>query len=47
VLPPLETRSAVNVFSLIPREPFGLPLVAWVGGAIYLLILLLVIGSMV
>ena len=47
VLPPVATRSTVSVFSLIPREPFGLPLVAWISGAIYLLILLLVIGSMV
>jgi hypothetical protein len=47
VLPMPETRSAVSVFSLIPREPFGLPLVAWIGGAIYLLMLILILGSMV
>jgi hypothetical protein len=47
VLPMPEARSAVSVFSLIPREPFGLPLVAWIGGAIYLLMLILIIGSMV
>jgi len=47
VLPMAEPRSAVSVFSLIPREPFGLPLVAWIGGAIYLLMLILIIGSMV
>ena len=47
VLPMPESRSAVSVFSLIPREPFGLPLVAWIGSAIYLLMLILIIGSMV
>jgi uncharacterized protein len=47
VLPTPETRSAVSVFSLIPREPFGLPLVAWIGSAIYLIMLILIIGSMV
>ena len=31
---------------LVPREPFGLPLVAWIGGAIYLFMLLLILGSM-
>jgi hypothetical protein len=46
VLPMPEPPAAVSVFSLIPREPFGLPLVAWIAGAIYLLILILVIGSM-
>jgi hypothetical protein len=47
VLPMPQPPAAVSVFSLIPREPFGLPLVAWISGAIYLLILILVIGSMV
>ena len=47
VLPMPEPRSGVSVLSLIPREPFGLPLVAWIGGAIYLLMLILIIGSMV
>jgi hypothetical protein len=33
------------VFSLMPREPFGLPIAAWVGGLIYLAIILLYLGS--
>jgi carbon monoxide dehydrogenase subunit G len=41
-LPP----SAISPFALVPREPFGLPLVAWIGGAIYLFMLLLILGSM-
>ena len=42
--PPLP--SAISPFALVPREPFGLPLVAWIGGAIYLFMLLLILGSM-
>ena len=37
---------AISPFALVPREPFGLPLVAWIGGAIYLFMLLLILGSM-
>lgn len=46
VLPPPNPPSAISVFALIPREPFGLPMAAWVGGLIYLVMLLLIIGSM-
>jgi carbon monoxide dehydrogenase subunit G len=48
-VPPMPEAGppAISMFSLIPREPFGLPLVAWIGGAIYLLMLILIIGSMV
>jgi carbon monoxide dehydrogenase subunit G len=45
VLPPAYPPSSVSIFALIPREPFGLPLVAWIGGLIYLFIVLLFIGS--
>ena len=38
--------SAISPFALLPREPFGLPLVAWVGSLIYLFILILVLGSL-
>ena len=38
--------SAISPFALVPREPFGLPLVAWIGGAIYLFMLLMILGSM-
>ena len=44
VLPPANPPS-ISVFALIPREPFGLPIAAWIGGVIYLFILLLFIGS--
>ncbi|MBV9251578.1 MAG: carbon monoxide dehydrogenase subunit G [Acetobacteraceae bacterium] len=45
VLPPPSPPAAVSVFSLLPREPFGLPMAAWIGGAIYLIIVLVFIGS--
>ena len=38
--------AAVSIWSLLPREPFGLPLVAWIGLGVYALILLLALGSM-
>jgi hypothetical protein len=45
VLPPLHSRSAVGLTDLVPPEPFGLPVVAWVGIAIYAAILLLFLVS--
>jgi carbon monoxide dehydrogenase subunit G len=38
--------SAISVWALIPREPFGLPLAAWIGGAVFVLMVLLMLGSM-
>jgi uncharacterized protein len=43
--PPPYPQSSVSIFALIPREPFGLPIAAWIGGFLYLIILLLFIGS--
>ena len=45
VLPPARGPQPISVFALIPREPFGLPLAAWIGGLIYLAMLLLIAGS--
>lgn len=39
--------AAVSIWALIPREPFGLPLAAWVGGGIYVIMVLLMLGSMI
>ena len=39
--------SAISALALVPREPFGLPLVAWIGGVIYLFILILILGSLI
>ncbi len=41
--PPL----AISPLALVPREPFGLPLVVWIGGVIYLFILILILGSLI
>jgi uncharacterized protein len=40
------TPSAISIWSLIPREPFGLPAAAWIGGGVFVLIVLLMLGSM-
>jgi uncharacterized protein len=51
---PMEPRrpappppSAISALALVPREPFGLPLVAWIGGVIYLFIVILILGSLI
>jgi hypothetical protein len=38
--------AAISPLALIPREPFGLPLVAWFGSLIYLFIVVLILGSL-
>jgi uncharacterized protein len=38
--------SAIPIWALVPREPFGLPLAAWVGGGIFVVLMLLMLGSM-
>jgi|SRR5579871_4935446 len=38
--------SPISVMALVPREPMGLPLAAWIGSAIYLFMLLLIVGSL-
>ena len=37
---------AISIWSLIPKEPFGLPLAAWLGGGVFLIMVLLMLGSM-
>jgi carbon monoxide dehydrogenase subunit G len=39
-------RSAADVWSMIPREPMGFPLVAWIGCAIYVFIFFLILGPL-
>jgi uncharacterized protein len=43
---PIPPAPTISPFALVPREAFGLPLIAWLGILIYLLILLLSLGSM-
>jgi carbon monoxide dehydrogenase subunit G len=45
VTAPLQP-AAISVWALIPREPFGLPLAAWIGSAVFALMVLLMLGSM-
>ena len=36
---------AVGLLEMLPREPFGLPRIAWIGIVIYLAIMVLMFGS--
>ncbi len=38
---------AVNMLAMIPKEPFGYPLVFWIGSVIFLFIFVLIFGSYV
>ncbi|HEY1934009.1 MAG TPA: carbon monoxide dehydrogenase subunit G [Acetobacteraceae bacterium] len=44
-IPPPPMPSAVPISALVPREPFGLPTAAWIGGLVFLFLVLLYIGS--
>jgi carbon monoxide dehydrogenase subunit G len=41
-----EPPATISIWSMIPKEPFGLPLAAWLGGGVFALIVLLMLGSM-
>ncbi len=43
---PEEARAEAATVSAAPREAMGLPMVAWIGGVIFLAILLLLFGSL-
>lgn len=45
VLPPPEPRSAVHMRDMVPREPMGMPMAVWIGGGVFLLIVLLFLVS--
>lgn len=45
VLPPPDPHASVSMMDMVPREPFGFPLVVWIGGAVFLAILLLFLVS--
>ncbi len=38
--------SSVSVWALIPAEPFGLPVAFWLGGGVFAVLILLILGSM-
>jgi carbon monoxide dehydrogenase subunit G len=41
--PPAAPPPSLSFFAMLPREPMGLPIVAWIGSAIFLAILILLI----
>ena len=41
-----ESTPGISIWSLIPREPFGLPLAAWLGGGVFAIMVLLMLMSM-
>jgi uncharacterized protein len=43
---PAPAPASISLLSLVPREPFGFPIVAWIGGVIFLVILVLIFGSL-
>jgi uncharacterized protein len=42
----VNARSSISFWALIPREPMGYPLVAWIGGIIWILIFFIIIGPL-
>ena len=42
----MQGLTAIGISALVPREPFGLPMAFWVGGLVYLFMLILIIGSL-
>jgi uncharacterized protein len=38
--------ATISFWSLIPKEPFGLPLAFWFGGSVFAIMVLLMLGSM-
>ncbi len=43
--PPASAPAAISLFALIPKEPYGFPLVAWIGGVIFLFIFILIFSA--
>ena len=39
--------AAISMFALLPKEPYGIPLLAWVTGAVYLVIFLMLFSGYV
>nr|WP_294509230.1 carbon monoxide dehydrogenase subunit G [uncultured Rhodopila sp.] len=44
--PALAPAAPISIFALLPEEPFGLPLVAWIGGGVYAVIILLFLWAL-
>jgi carbon monoxide dehydrogenase subunit G len=39
--PPAPAPASISLFDMLPKEPMGFPLVAWIGGFVFFLILLM------
>jgi len=44
--PPASPPSSISVFDLVPREPFGLPVMGWIGIALFAGMLVLTLASL-
>ena len=44
--PPVAPPSSVGLLDLVPREPFGLPVMGWIGIALFVGMLVLTLASM-
>jgi uncharacterized protein len=44
--PPVQPPSSVSLLDLVPRQPFGLPVMGWIGIALFAGILVLTLASM-
>jgi uncharacterized protein len=44
--PPIAPPSAISPFAMIPREPFGLPVMGWIGIVVFAGMLVLTLASM-
>jgi carbon monoxide dehydrogenase subunit G len=42
---PPPAVAQISLFSMLPSEPFGFPIVFWIGGVIWLVIFILIFGS--
>ncbi len=42
-----QAPAAVNLLSMIPKEPYGFPLIAWIGCVVFFFIFIMIFGSYV
>jgi len=42
----LTPSPPISIFALLPEEPFGLPLAAWIGGGVYAVLVLLALWAL-
>ena len=42
-----QAPAVINMLSMIPKEPYGYPLIFWIGSVVFLAIFVLIFGSYV